>query len=136
MNPRRTTAGRTKGGFTLFEVMVALAVLAIALGAVMRSVGAATRNIDELRLRTLAGWVAENVLAEHRARQDWLSPGRYEGQAAQGGTAFRWKEEVQLTPNGQFRRVDVQVLAPAENGGEERVLARLSGFMTAPGGRR
>lgn len=121
-------------GFTLLEVMVALAVLAIALTAVMRSVGAATRNVEEVRLRTLALWVAENRLAEHRARQDWLAPGAYDGQVDQAGQAFRWREEVEATPNAQFRRIDVAVWHG--DGGGERVLARLTGFLTAPGGRR
>ena len=57
-------------GFTLLEVMVALAVLAIALSAIMRAAGSATRNIEEVKLRTLALWSAENLLAEHRIREE------------------------------------------------------------------
>lgn len=119
-------------GFTLLELMVALAILAIALSAVMRAVGAATLNVEELRQRTLAGWVAENILAEHRAKRDWLAPGRQEGLAKQGGQEFRWVEEVQATPNAQFRRVEVRVWAVPEagNGRESHQLATLSGFLT------
>lgn len=130
--PRRDPRGR---GFTLLELMVALAILAIALPAVMRAVGAATRQVDELRLRTLAGWVADNRLAEHRARRDWLPVGRQEGVAEQGGMRFGWAEEVQVTPNAQFRRVDLSVWLLPEHGGDPgTVLGRLSGFVTAPGG--
>lgn len=132
--------GRRTAGFTLLELMVALAILAIALPAVMRAVGSATRQLDEVRLRTLAGWVADNRLAEHRARGDWLPVGRSEGRSEQGGLSFGWAEEVQATPNAQFRRVDISVwpLGAGGAGGDAAgpVLGRLSGFVTAPGGPR
>lgn len=122
-----------RSGFTLLELMVALAILAIALSAVMRAVGAATSNVDELRLRTLAGWVADNRLAEHRARRDWLPVGRAEGQVEQGGVMFRWVEEVQATPNADFRRIEVSVwsVPEADDTKPPRVLTTLNGFLTA-----
>ena len=124
-----------QSAFTLLELMVALAILAIALSAVMRAVGAATGNMDELRARTLAGWVADNRLAEHRALRHWLPIGRKEGRAEQGGMSFRWIEEVQATPNGQFRRIEVKVwsLPEAGNAREARVLATLTGFLNSSG---
>lgn len=124
-----------RSGFTLLELMVALAILAIALSAVMRAVGAATNNVEELRMRTLAGWVADNRVAEHRARRDWLAVGRAEGQAEQGGVMFRWTEEVQATPNANFRRVEVSVWSVPEAGSAKpsRVLSTLNGFLTASG---
>jgi general secretion pathway protein I len=134
--PKRPRAA----GFTLLELLVALAVLAIALAAVMRTVGAATRGVEALRLRTLAAWVAENRLAEHRARRDWLPIGRNEGTARQGGLQFRWREDVRATPNGQFRRIEVRVLA--DDGASsadvrpdsgDHALARVEGFLVAPG---
>jgi general secretion pathway protein I len=128
---RRPTRGRRRAGFTLLELMVALAILAIALPAVMRAVGAATRQLDEVRLRTLAGWVADNRLAEHRARRDWLPLGRQEGRSEQGGQSFGWAEEVLATPNAQFRRVEVSVwLLAAGSDAPGPVLGRLNGFVT------
>jgi general secretion pathway protein I len=122
-----------RSGFTLLELMVALAILAIALSAVMRAVGAATNNVNELRLRTLAGWVADNRLAEHRARRDWLPVGHAEGQVEQGGVIFRWAEDIQPTPNAQFRRIEVSVWSVPEAGDAKppRVLTTLNGFLTA-----
>lgn len=126
---------RRRSGFTLLELMVALAILAIALSAVMRAVGAATNNVDELRVRTLAGWVADNRLAEHRARRDWLPVGRLEGQVEQGGVKFRWAEEIQATPNANFRRVEVSVWSVPEAGSSKpsRMLNTLNGFLTTSG---
>ena len=53
-------------GFTLVEVLVALAVVAIALLALTRAAGVQVATFDALRERTLAGWVAANVVAETR----------------------------------------------------------------------
>jgi general secretion pathway protein I len=116
-------------GFTLVEVLVALAIISIALLAALRGAGQATNAVGELRLRLLAGWVAEDRIAEHRARGDWLPLGIARGAQSQGGMEFAWREEVIATPNPAFRRVDVFVSAPAD---ESRALARLTGFVVQP----
>jgi len=118
-------------GFTLVEVLVALAIVSIALLSALRAAGQGTNNVGELRSRLLAGWVAENLLAEQRARADWLPLGMQRGTARQGGLDFAWREEVIATPNASFRRVDVRVFATAE---ESHSLAHLAGFIVnAPG---
>jgi general secretion pathway protein I len=116
-------------GFTLVEVLVALAIVSIALLAALRAAGQGTNAAGELRLRLFASWVAEDRLAEHRARGDWLALGIGRGVQSQGGIEFAWREEVIATPNPAFRRVDVFVSAPAE---ESRALARLTGFVVQP----
>ena len=125
-------------GFTLVEVLVALAIIAVALMAAARAASLGTTNVSELRLRLFAGWVAENVLAEQRARGEWLPPGTYQGRAQQANMDFTWRENVSLTPNIAFRRVDIFVyVAPAEPGSIESPSieshsAHLAGFLTQP----
>ena len=51
-------------GFTLVEVLVALAIVSIALMAALRAAGQATSASGELRLRLFAGWVAENMASD------------------------------------------------------------------------
>lgn len=119
----------SRRGFTLVEVLVALAIVSIALLAALRAAGQGTADAGELRSRLLAGWVAENLLAEHRARGDWLPLGIRRGTERQGGMEFAWREEVIATPNPAFRRVDVFVSASP---GESRALARLTGFVVRP----
>jgi general secretion pathway protein I len=115
----------------LIEVLVALAIVSIALLSALRAAGQGTNNLGELRSRLLAGWVAENLLAEHRARRDWLPPGMRRGTEREGGLEFAWREEVIDTPNPSFRRVDVRVFATAE---ESHSLAHLTGFVVnSPG---
>ena len=123
-----------RAGFTLIEVLVALDIVSIALLSALRAAGQGTNNVDELRSRLLAGWVAENLLAEHRARADWLPLGIQRGTSREGGLDFAWREEVIATPNAAFRRVDVRVFATAE---ESHSLAHLAGFIVnAPGSAR
>jgi general secretion pathway protein I len=120
-----------RSGFTLIEVLVALAIVSIALLSALRAAGQGTNNVGELRARLLAGWVAENLLAEHRARRDWLPLGIQRGTEREGGLDLAWREEVIATPNAAFRRVDVRVFASAE---ESHSLAHLAGFLVySPG---
>jgi general secretion pathway protein I len=116
-------------GFTLFEVLVALAIISVALLAAMRAAGQGTGNAEELRNHLLASWVAQNVLEEQRARGDWPSTGIVNGKATQGGAEFSWREEVIGTPNAAFRRVDIFVYAGEDR---SRSLARLTGFLVNP----
>jgi general secretion pathway protein I len=116
-------------GFTLIEVLVALAIIAIALLAALRAAGQSTNSVNELRARLLAGWVADNLLAQHRAFHDWPLPGSQHGKQSEGNIAFSWREEIITTPNSAFRRIDVFVsMAPDE----AHVLAHLTGFVTRP----
>jgi len=120
-------------GFTLLEIMVALAILALSLMAALRAGAAATQNTGEIRLRQLAEWVALDRLEEHRARRDWLPVGMASGETLQGGQRFRWEEKIGGTPNAQFRRIEisVQTLESSDSG---HTLARVTGFLIKPGG--
>ncbi len=122
MNPRATQ------GFTLLEVLVALTILALALLAALRASAVATQNVEELRLRQLASWVAQDRLEEHRARRDWLPIGNQNGETEQGGERFRWEEKIGATPNAQFRRIEVRVQR-AGAAGADGALAQMTGFL-------
>lgn len=130
VGPRHPTDLR---GFTLLEVMVALAILALALMAALRAGAMATQNTAEIRQRQLADWVALDRLEEHRARRDWLPVGIVSGETEQGGFRFRWEEKIGGTPNAQFRRIEIRVF-PGESSDPAAALARFNGFMVKPGG--
>lgn len=120
-------------GFTLLEIMVALAILALALMAALRASAAATQNAGEIRQRQLADWVALDRLEEHRGRRDWLPIGSNSGETTQGKQRFRWEEKIGGTPNAQFRRIEIRVVA-AESSDTNHALARVTGFLIKPGG--
>jgi general secretion pathway protein I len=116
-------------GFTLVEALVALAIISIALISALHVAAQSTANVGELRSRLLAGWVAENILAEHRARGDWLAPGITRGRQHEGGLEFAWRQEVVTTPNPAFRRIDIFV-SDVED--DTHVLAHFTAMLVNP----
>jgi len=117
---------RRSRGFTLIEVLVALTILAVALAAAVRSAGVAADTTSDLKERLLAGWIAQDRLAEYAVRPLWPDIGTRQGDADQAGMQFVWRETVSGTPNARFRRVEVQVF-PARR--PDRSVARLVGYV-------
>lgn len=115
-------------GFTLLECLVALAIVAVAMTATLRAVGATAQSTTMLRDHMLASWVAQNRLAELRATEAWPAPGRNEGLSEQAGMQFIWRENIERTPNPLFRRVELQVFRVTD----DAPLASLSGFVVRP----
>ena len=113
-------------GFTLIEILVAVAILAIALAATTRAAGVATDGALETRQRLLATWAAENRVAELRARRVFPSPATTRLSASQGGMDLVIEEVVASTPNPTIRRVD---LTAADAKAPDRVLARLTAYV-------
>lgn len=100
-------------GFTLLEVMIALAIIGIAMGAAIRASSFGADRAYDLRERTLAGWVASNVANELLANRTFPEMSAREGKAQQGEYAFIWRQEVSATANLSFRRVEVKVFDAA-----------------------
>jgi general secretion pathway protein I len=122
-------------GFTLLEVLVALAILALALMAALRAGSVAAQNEGEIRARQLADWVALDRLEEYRARRVWLPVGSNTAEAVQGGMRFRLEEKISGTPNAQFRRIDIHVFsAEVNNATNAGALSRFTSFLVKPGG--
>ena len=117
---------RRSRAFTLIEVLVALAILAVALAAGMRAVAQSVDGAGSLRLRTLALWVAQNRLAQAQLAQPWPSRGSVEGDETQAGTRLVWRETVSDTPNPTLRRIEIVVAEPAVR---DYALARLVGYI-------
>jgi general secretion pathway protein I len=116
-------------GFTLLEVLIALAIVAIALGTLIKASGDAAGNAGYLQERSLAHWVAENQIALLLAERRWPERGTRRGTETQGGRDWRWVRVISDTPQAGVRRIDVEV-SPAD--AEDRVIARLSGFVHQP----
>lgn len=116
---------RASAGFTLVEILVALAVLAIALTATARALGNAVDTTASLRERTLARWVAEDRLAEIELKNEWPVLDTKEGDATMGGRKFHWIQETGVTPVAKLRRVVVGVVLPGGN----VPLVSLTGFV-------
>jgi len=99
------------GGFTLLEILVALAVVAIALSAIVSEVSNNVKNAARLRDKTLAHWVAMNKVTEWQTSGDWPSPGVTEGDALMAEYEWHWSLTVSTTEDEDVRRMDVEVRA-------------------------
>lgn len=97
-------------GFTLLEVLVALVIVGVALGASLRAVGSLTQNSTHLRITMMAMWSAENRLAQIRLSKTWPDVGRSNFPCPQDDLQLLCQQEVMATPNPSFRRVEVSVI--------------------------
>ncbi len=114
---------RRPHGFTLLEVLVALAIVAIALSAALRASGVGSEASRDYRDHLLALWLADDLAAEHQARRHWPAPGESEREMEMGGQVFRVLEVVKTTPNPRMRRLEIHIRAPREPERDLRLLA-------------
>ncbi|MCY4157598.1 MAG: type II secretion system minor pseudopilin GspI [Gammaproteobacteria bacterium] len=102
-----------KKGFTLAEVLVALAVVALGISALFTALGQSSRSAEQLRGRTLANWAAADALTALRLANQAPRPGT----ARQEEIAGRlWWVEYRVRNSGMEALRDVEVrIAPARN---------------------
>lgn len=110
-------------GFTLLEVLVALAVLAIAMAAVIKVSATNTSNTAYLKEKTIAHWIAVNKANELRLADSWPSVGNKKGSVVMARQEWRWHVKVSNTPDKNVRRLDIEVQHERELGGKAVVSA-------------
>lgn len=103
-------------GFTMIEVLVALAIIAVALAASLRAVGSLATGEADLHRRLLAGWSADNELAQLRLSHAWPAIGARTFDCSQGNVRLVCTQRVSSTPNPIFRRVEMDVSMPGRAG--------------------
>lgn len=131
---------RRVGGFTLIEILVALAVIAIGTAAVVAAVSGNVGNAAYIQDRTLAHWVAMNKVAELQVLPQWPDTGTQRGDSLMASQEWNWEVKVSGTDDPDVRRVDVQVFADKD---QKAALATLVAYVgrptaaagSAPGGR-
>ena len=112
-------------GFTLLEVLIALLVLALALLALTRTATVQINAFADIRQRTLASWLAQDILAETRIGNPFPATGSSSGTRRFGPSLWRWDVRVQATQVATVRRIDVRIFGDDDR---ETALAQLSGF--------
>ncbi len=112
-------------GFSLIELLVAVAILSIAAVALLESQTQAINVAGNLEKRSLASIVAENRLTLALGHVEQPVPGARSGSEQQMGVDFLWTETVRPAPGNDLMVIEV-VVTPPSNRTQE--LARLVGF--------
>jgi general secretion pathway protein I len=103
-------------GFTLLEVMVALAIFAIASGALVQNATQTVKQTNQIQERTLAYWIAENQLSEIRSQprtdESFPSPGSDRVNVVMADKDWELVVDYESTENPDVRRVSVSVYHP------------------------
>ncbi|MFC6299470.1 type II secretion system protein GspI [Pseudomonas sp. CCM 7893] len=119
---------RNEQGFTLIEVLVALAIIAVAMAAAVRVAGLMTQSNGLLRDKSMALLAAQSRLAELRL-EGRLSPGKKVFECDQGRLKLRCEQVITASTDGRLFRVNVQVLDSTR---EAPPLARLETLLARP----
>ena len=96
-------------GFTLLEVMVALAIIALGMAAVIKTVSTTTVNSSYLRDKTFANWVAQNQLAEIELSTTEPKKGFTDGDETLAGIKWYWTRKVDGTEDPDTNRIEITV---------------------------
>lgn len=117
-----------QAGFTLIEVLVALAIIAVAMSAAVRVAGLMTQSSGILRDRSIAMIAAQSRMAELRL-EGRLSMGFKAMECDQGRLLLRCEQVIGGAENGRLLKVGVQVF---DRGQEQPPLARLETLLSRP----
>lgn len=122
---------RRQRGFTLLEVLVALAIFALVAASVLSASSRSLQTAARLQDKTLAMWVADNRLSAMQLSRDPVADGREQGEEQMAGRRWQWQSEVIATSEPAMRRVTIWVAPTSSERGNlsERALVSLSGFI-------
>lgn len=115
-------------GFTLLEVLVALAVTAFAIAALGKALSQGIVVAQGLPERSAARWVAHNRIVLRQAAGEWPALQVYRGSAEMGGREWHWEEQVSATEEPRLRRLTVKVGRTPD----ALSVATLEGFLRQP----
>jgi general secretion pathway protein I len=96
-------------GFTLIEVLVALAIVAIGMAAVLGALSSSADTVSRLRDKTFAQWFAMNRIATLRLSGQAPPTGKSNGDDDYAGRKWHWAQEVVTTEVPGVERIDVNV---------------------------
>jgi len=119
------SAARNRRGFTLLEVMIALLIIVLGTAAIINTSTESAWKSALLWKRTIAGWVAQNQIAEFRARRTWSNDRSQSGVAEMANAEWEWRIQVSDTDDPSLRRLDIEVFLS----GEDDASTRLTAFM-------
>lgn len=132
MGPRCNRRARTRfAGFTLLEAMIALVIVALGMMAVNTQLNRYVVSVTFIEQKTLASWIASNILTDLSVAPQWPELGATEGEVTFAQRQWLWRAEVSATPVENLRRVDVAIFLVVADNPELRIHT-MSGFLEPP----
>ncbi|MDH4125406.1 MAG: type II secretion system minor pseudopilin GspI [Gammaproteobacteria bacterium] len=119
---------RKSRGFTLIEVLVALAIVSFALSAMAVTMVQMLNAANTLRDRTYASWIAHNKITEMRLSNVLPEVSATSGEMTYAGVEWAWRAVVSETGVENLFRIDVSVSFP----GQEPIMRPVTGFIGEP----
>ena len=113
-------------GFTLIEVLVALAIIAISLGAILNTSGTQANQATYLKQKTIAHWVAMNEITKLQIEKQWPSIGETDGSTEMANNEWFWVRTVIKTEDDNARQIEFQVFSDKKHNDN---LTRLIGYV-------
>jgi len=114
-------------GFTLIEVMLAMAVFAIAGIALMSAAENNIRNVSHLESKLFASWVASNQLVEATLVTTWPPKNNKKGDVELAGRTWFWRQKVIKTTDKDMRAIVMEVRTQED---DEFALASLMTYVS------
>ena len=115
-------------GFTLIEVMVALAIAALALSAVTAAISQMVDAATTIQQRTYASWIAQNKITEMRLENIVPDVSTSSGEVYYAGTDWEWRSTISETGVENLFRLDVEIFLA----GSDNVIRTVTGFIGEP----
>lgn len=117
---------KVSAGFTLLEILAALLIVAVGLGAVSKVIGSTAVVLQTSEERLVGSWVASNHLAELRLSRVWPAATETDQQTSMGGRTWYLRQKISTTTDPDLLRIDVDVFSDADH---ERMAAQLFGYL-------
>ncbi|MDH5230748.1 MAG: type II secretion system minor pseudopilin GspI [Gammaproteobacteria bacterium] len=115
---------KAEQAFTLVEVLIAVAVIAISLGAIFQTMTSSAKSVSYLRDKTFAHWVAMNRIAEIQGLNQWPDVGIDSGSEEMGNHEWVWRTVVKPADKNipNLRQMEIEVFRDQRS---KKPLARL-----------
>ena len=120
-------------GFTLLEMLIAIAIIGIIGAAVSTAIGGVANQTRSLEQRTIANWIASNQLTRMRMLQrrqaQSLGEGKRQTRLVFADRQWEVETEIKTTDHPWIRRIEVAVYESSDEEGRQGPYSYMSGFL-------
>lgn len=120
---------RNQTAFTLIEVLVALTIIAITLGAIIKTSSNQAANTTYLKQKTIGSWVALNMHNQLLLEKTWPSLGKSTDSISMANHEWHWQREIQKTLSPETRKIIYRIYVDEDR---QQQVSKLIGYITNP----